>query len=293
MIYYVSFSNQGCFDHGGIRTALASRYDFQTMTLRALLFDLDGTLADTECLGHRPAYNRAFKKLGLSFRWGPKLYRKLLSQPGGQERLLHYLKRYQPELGDHQAAVEADPQAWTRSVHDLKSRYFRRLVRRGRVPLRPGVARLMQEARAAGLRIAIVTSSTRATLRAILQHSLGASLMQEIELMVCGEEVERKKPAPDLYLLALARLDLSARECLAIEDSAAGLAAASAAGVRTVITINDNTAHEQFDRALLVLDTLGEPGLPATAMHGAIEGGHVTVDTLRKLAEPIAPLRAA
>lgn len=263
------------------------------MTLRALLFDLDGTLADTERLGHRPAYNRAFKKLGLSFRWGPKLYRKLLKQPGGQERLLHYLKRYQPELGAHQAAAEADPQGWIRSVHDLKSRYFRRLVRRGRVPLRPGVARLMQEARSAGLRIAIVTSASRATLKPILRHSLGAALMQQVELLVCGEDVERKKPAPDLYHLALARLDLAARECIAIEDSAHGLAAATAAGVATVITTNDNTAHEPFDAALLVLDTLGEPGVPVAVLQGALDGSHVTIDALRRLLDPVVPQRAA
>lgn len=262
------------------------------MTLRALLFDLDGTLADTERLGHRPAYNRAFRKLGLSFRWGPKLYRKLLKQPGGQERLLHYLKRYRPELGDHRAAAEADPQSWIQSVHDLKSRYFRRLVRRGRVPLRPGVARLMNEARGAGLRIAIVTSASRATLKPILRHSLGATLAQQIELLVCGEDVEHKKPAPDLYHLALARLDLAPRECIAIEDSASGLAAATAAGVPTLITTNDNTVHESFESALLVLDTLGEPGAPATVLHGALEGGHVTVANLQRLL-PMAPQRAA
>lgn len=263
------------------------------MTLRALLFDLDGTLADTERLGHRPAYNRAFRKLGLSFRWGPKLYRKLLKQPGGQERLLHYLKRYQPELGEHQAAAEADPQGWTQSVHDLKSRYFRRLVRRGRVPLRPGVARLMQEARSAGLRLAIVTSASRATVRPILRHTLGAALMQEIEVLVSGEDVQHKKPAPDLYHLALARLDLPPGDCVAIEDSAMGLAAAAAAGVPTLITTNDNTAHERFDAALLVLDTLGEPGAPVTVLQGALDGDHVTVASLRRLLEPVAPLRAA
>jgi HAD superfamily hydrolase (TIGR01509 family) len=263
------------------------------MTLRALLFDLDGTLADTERLGHRPAYNRAFRKLGLSFRWGPKLYRKLLKQPGGRERLLHYLKRYQPELGEHQAAAESDPHAWIQSVHDLKSRYFRRLVRRGRVPLRPGVARVMQEARSAGLRLAIVTSASRATVRPILRHSLGAALMQQVELLVCGEDVENKKPAPDLYHLALARLDLGPRECIAIEDSAMGLAAATAAGVPTLITTNDDTMHERFDDALLVLDALGEPEAPATVLQGSLDGRYVTVDDLRRLLGPVAPQRAA
>lgn len=267
------------------------------MTLRALLFDVDGTLADTERLGHRPAYNRAFKKLGLSFRWGPKLYRKLLRQPGGRERLLHYLKRYQPDLGEHAATAANDPEGWVRSVHELKSRYFRRMVRRGVVPLRPGVARLMREAREAGMRIAIVTSASRATLKPLLRHSLGPELMKEIELFVCGEDVQHKKPAPDLYLKALARMDLAARDCMAIEDSAMGLAAATAAGIATVITTNDNTVHEEFERALLVLDNLGEPGAPARASHGKLESGCVTVASLLKLAgnqtERSVPLRFA
>jgi len=265
------------------------------MTLRALLFDLDGTLADTERLGHRPAYNRAFRKLGLPFRWGPKLYRKLLRKTGGQERLLHYLERYQPELGEHQAAVATDPEAWTQAVHDLKSRYFRRLVRGGRVPLRPGVARLMSEARAGGLRLGIVTSASRATLKPILRHSLGAELVEQFDVRVCGEDVEHKKPAPDLYLLALARLDLSARECVAIEDSELGVAAAAAAGIATVVTTNANTAHEDFDRAQLVVDTLGELDAPSTVLHGRLDAPCVTLTALRALVDPdaSAPSRAA
>lgn len=265
------------------------------MTLRALLFDLDGTLADTERLGHRPAYNRAFRKLGLPFRWGPKLYRKLLRKAGGQERLLHYLQRYQPELGEHQRAVEDDPEGWTQAVHELKSRYFRRLVRRGRVPLRPGVARLMAEARGAGLRLAIVTSASRATLKPILRHSLGDDLVEQFDVLVCGEDVEHKKPAPDLYLLALARLDLAPRECVAIEDSETGVAAAVGAGIVTVVTTNANTAHEDFDHAQLVVDTLGEPDAPCAVLHGQLDAPCVTVAALRALLDPdaSAPLRAA
>lgn len=259
------------------------------MTLKAVLFDVDGTVADTEQLGHRPAYNRAFKKLGFGFRWGPKLYRRLLKHPGGKERLVHYLKRYQPELGGMEVAAQADPEQWARDVHKLKSKYFRRLVRRGRVPLRPGVARLIAEARAAGLRIAIVTSASRATLTPLLRHSLGPDLAEQIELIVSGENVAQKKPAPDLYLLALARLDLPAHDCLAIEDSAMGLAAAGAARVPTIITTNANTAHEEFEKALLVLDSLGEPGHPARALAGVLEGECVTVATLRRLHESIAP----
>lgn len=263
------------------------------MALHAILFDLDGTLADTERLGHRPAYNRAFRKLGLSFRWGPKLYRKLLKQPGGEERLLHYLKRYRPPLGEHEPAAQADPESWAESVHHLKSRYFRRLVRRGRVPLRAGVARLLAEAHAAGVRTAIVTSASRATLRPLLRHSLGAELAAQIDVIVCGEDVARKKPYPDLYLLALTRLGLAPQECLAIEDSSMGLESARAAGVATLVTTNDNTVDQDFTGAVLVLDTLGEPGTPATAQAGVLEGDCVTLATVRKLLEPVAPLRAA
>lgn len=253
---------------------------------------MDGTLADTESLGHRPAYNRAFRKLGLDFRWGPKLYRKLLKKTGGQERLLHYLKRYQPELGEHAAAAQADPGLWTRTVHELKSRYFRRMVRRGRVPLRPGVARLMLEAHAAGLRIGIVTSASRASVKPMLRHGLGPKLKACVDVLVCGDDVSRKKPHPDLYRLALERLAVPASACLAIEDSASGLASALAAGIATLITTNSNTAHEDFAGAALVLDSLGEPAAPLAAL----AEGWVTVAALRRLhaqASPDSGTRAA
>jgi HAD superfamily hydrolase (TIGR01509 family) len=265
------------------------------MTLRALLFDLDGTLADTERLGHRPAYNRAFKKLGLPFRWGPKLYRKLLRHAGGRERLLHYLEDYAPDLGEHRPEVERDPRAWAKNVHALKSRYFRRLVRRGEVPLRPGVARLMNEAKAEGLRLAIVTSASRSTLAPILRHSLGAALVRQFDVLVCGRDVEHKKPAPDLYLLALRRLELAPGQCVAIEDSGSGLAAATAAGIATIVTTNDDTAQDDFTAAQLVIDTLGEPEAPCRVLQGRLDGGQVTVRALRELLTPpaTAPRRAA
>lgn len=256
-------------------------------TLRAVLFDVDGTLADTERNGHRKAYNRAFRKLGLSFRWGPKLYRRLLKQPGGRERLRYYLDRYQPPLGEHAEAVGEAEDAWVQHVHELKSRYFRRLVRRGQLPLRPGVARLMREADQAGLQIAIVTNASRATLRPLLRYSLGEELADRIDLVVCGEEGLAKKPAPDLYLLALQRLGVKARECVAIEDSAMGLEAATAAGISTVITVNGETEDQDFSDALLVLDSLGEPNAPAKALRGVLNGrACVTTDFLRELIRP-------
>lgn len=238
------------------------------MSLRALLFDVDGTLADTEKLGHRPAYNKAFKELGLSWSWGPKLYRRLLRQPGGRERLHHYLHRYDPELGEHAEPVRKDSAAWVNDVHKTKSRHFRSLLKRGRVPLRPGVARLMHEALDQELRLAIVTNASRATLEPVLQHSLGKELRDQVEVIVCGEDVAHKKPAPDLYLRALDALQLPASDCVALEDSAMGLRAATAAGLATVITVNDNTAHEDFSAAMMVVDALGEPEQAASVLQG-------------------------
>jgi beta-phosphoglucomutase-like phosphatase (HAD superfamily) len=153
----------------------------------------------------------------------------------------------------------------------------------------------MREVDAAGIRIGIVTSASRATLRTVLRHSIGAELADRIDVVVGGEDVAQKKPAPDLYLVALARLDVAARDCVAIEDSAMGLAAATAAGVATVITTNDNTLHEEFDAAALVLDSLGEPELPALATHGDLPEGWVTVATLLRLVArgPAPPLTQA
>lgn len=254
------------------------------MSLRALLFDVDGTLADTEALGHRPAYNRAFRALGLPFRWGPKLYRKLLAQPGGKERLKHFVTHYQPELGSHAAAAQADLDAWVAEVHALKSRYFRQLMRQGRVPLRPGIARLIREAHADNVRLAIVTNASRKTLEPVLQYSMGPELAGILDVIASGEEVTHKKPAPDVYRLALRRLGLAPEECVALEDSAMGLKAARAAGVPAVVTINADTAGQDFEGAALVLSSLGEPGAPAKALRGELKPvPWLTLSALRRL----------
>ncbi len=252
------------------------------MTLRAVLFDVDGTLADTEALGHRPAYNRAFRKLGLSFRWGPKLYRKLLKQPGGRERLKYYVQHYQPELGSEADEVARDLDAWVAKVHELKSGYFKRFMRSGRVPLRPGIARLMRDSREAGLRLAIVTNASLKTLRPVLKYSMGPELAAEVEVIASGEEVLRKKPAPDLYRLAMQRLGVEPDECVALEDSEMGLKAAAAAGVPAVVTVNSDTLEQDFSEATLVVSSLGEPGAPTRVLKGQL--GHfpwVTMETLR------------
>lgn len=263
------------------------------MTLRAVLFDVDGTLADTEALGHRPAYNSAFRKLGLKLRWGPKLYRRLLRLPGGRERLKYYIQRYRPPLGDQQAEADADLDAWVAKVHELKSRYFRRRMRQGRVPLRPGIARLMREARNSGLKLAIVTNASLKTLQPVLKYCMGPELAAEIDVIASGEEVAHKKPAPDLYRLALRRLGVAADECVALEDSEMGLEAAAAAGIPAVVTVNRDTLEQDFSEAALVMSSLGEPGAPARVLRGMLSGPRwVTIADLQRLAQAARPTPA-
>lgn len=246
------------------------------MKLRALLLDVDGTLADTESHGHRPAYNQAFRQLGLKFRWSPRLYRKLLAQPGGRERLTYYLRHYHPELGAQADAARSDQAAWVDSVHELKSRYFHAYVRKGKVPLRPGIARLIAEAKAAGVKVALVSNASRESLNAVLNHGM-PGLAAQVDLIVSGADVAAKKPSPDPYLHALRALNLSAGQCIALEDSAMGLKAATAAGITTIITRNENTLDDDFSSASLVLDCLGEPSLPVSAIRGKLEGGWLTL----------------
>lgn len=254
------------------------------MVLKAILFDVDGTLADTEALGHRPAYNRAFRELGLTFRWGPKLYRKLLKQPGGRERLKYYFTQYEPELGAHQASANADLDAWVTRVHETKSRYFRRYMKHGRVPLRAGIARLMREAHESNVQLAIVTNASRKTLEPVLEYSMGPELADEIKVIASGEEVKNKKPAPDVYQLAMQRLGVQPQECVALEDSEMGLEAASAAGARVVVTVNSDTVEQDFTEASLVVSSLGEPGAPTRVLKGQLTGyPWVTLDTLKVL----------
>lgn len=232
------------------------------MALKALLFDVDGTLADTEPHGHLPAYNKAFNELGLGWKWSRKLYRTLLLQPGGRERLSHYIDEYDPDLGDHQQAVDDDQKAWVNELHATKSKHFGQLVEKGKVPLRPGVRRLIEEAHAQDIRVAIVSNASRASLDALLGHVLGDGLMDIIDFVQDGEQVKNKKPAPDAYQQALKKLSVNADECLAIEDSDIGNQAALAAGIGTIITVNADTRHHEFPGALLVVDKLGEPASP-------------------------------
>jgi HAD superfamily hydrolase (TIGR01509 family) len=259
------------------------------VTLRALLFDLDGTLAETESYGHRPAYNDAFRELGLSFRWGERLYKRLLERASGKERLHHYLRRYRPELGPHADAIAESEEAWVEHVHALKSQHFDRRLSQGEVPLRPGVSRLLHEASDSGLRLAVVSNASARSIKSFLKHGLGSNLTRRVSLVVGGESGLKRKPAPDLYRHALDRLKLAHYECIAIEDSEVGLAAARGAGIPTVITVNAETLSQDFQGASLVLDHLGDPGATAAVLRGHMDEPWLTLKTLRRIAQQAAP----
>ena len=235
--------------------------------LQALLFDVDGTLADTERDGHRVAFNRAFREWGLDWDWGVALYGQLLAVTGGKERILYYLERFRPEF-----PRPDDLSGFVAELHKAKTRHYTEMLGEGAIPLRPGVKRLLAEAKAAGLRLAVATTTTPANVSALLDSTLGADASHTFELIAAGDIVPRKKPAPDIYVCAMGRMSLSPERCLALEDSRNGVRSARDAGIQSVVvTVNDYTRAEDFTGASLVVDTLGEPGAPPRVLEGLID----------------------
>jgi HAD superfamily hydrolase (TIGR01509 family) len=242
------------------------------MTLLALLFDVDGTLADTERDGHRPAFNQAFKDAGLDWDWDPALYGKLLGVTGDKERIKHYIEHYRP---DYQKPAHFND--LVAELHQAKTRHYVALAARGDIPMRPGVKRLLAEARTAGLRLGIATTTTPENVTALLEHSLAAGSQDWFEVIAAGDIVPSKKPAPDIYHYALEAMGLNPADCLAFEDSENGLRSSLGAGLKTLVTVNDYTRDHDFTGAAAVLSDLGEPGAPAQRLAGG-EPGQAVVD---------------
>jgi HAD superfamily hydrolase (TIGR01509 family) len=225
-------------------------------TLHALIFDVDGTLADTERDGHRLAFNTAFAEHGLDWHWDEALYGELLAVTGGKERIRFYAERHAPEM-----LASADFPELVRRLHLAKTAHYVRIVDQGGLPLRPGVAHLIAEARAAGVRLAIATTTSPENVTTLLRASLAAAATDWFEVIGAGDVVPHKKPAPDIYHWVLERLGLPATACLAIEDSENGLQSSLAAGIPTVVTISEYTAGHDFRGARAVLPDLSATGL--------------------------------
>lgn len=230
--------------------------------LKALLFDVDGTLADTED-GHLIAFNLTFAEYGLDWSWSEELYDELLSVTGGRERIKYYIEQYNPSF-----ERPDDLDAFIRSLHKKKTEHFVHLMSEGSIPLRPGVKRLITEAREQGMRLAITTTTTPANVEALLTNAMDPDAMSWFELIAAGDMVPAKKPAPDVYLYALEKLNLSPEECIALEDSENGIRSSLGANIKTIIAINKYTRGHDFTGAAIVLDQWGEPGQPFTVLSG-------------------------
>ena len=225
--------------------------------LKALIFDVDGTLADTES-AHMAAFNQAFAELGLDWVWTDDMYLELLHVSGGKERILHYWQQRDP------AILQADApalQAQVNRLHALKTVAYEQAVNRGAVRLRPGVLNLIDEARQAGLQLAIATTTSPANIAALLRHAMGADWRLNFSAIGDAGTAPIKKPHPQVYLQVLDALKLPAAQCLALEDSRNGLQAAMAAGIATIITPNPFTAHHDFTGALRVVPDLSQVSL--------------------------------
>lgn len=239
-------------------------------SLQAIIFDVDGTLADTERDGHRVAFNRAFAAAGLPWHWTVDLYGSLLEVAGGKERIQFYLDRYQPEVQPPVSNSEL-PQ-WIAALHRHKTTHYKELLREGNIPLRPGVRRLIATARDEGIRLAIATTSALDNVLALLETALAPDSLTWFEVIAAGDIVPTKKPAPDIYHYVLQTLQLQPPQCLVIEDSQQGLQAALQAHLTTLVTLNDYTRHHNFAGAALVINHLGEPDLPFQVLQGTHPG---------------------
>ena len=235
-------------------------------SLRGLIFDVDGTLAETE-EGHRQAFNEVFADFAIPWRWAPDHYRELLRVTGGKERILRHAHTHDP---GRLAAIEANIAA----LHSAKNQRYAAWVEASGGALRPGVRRLIDEARASGLRLAIATTTSRANVEALLAAAFGAEGPALFTAIVCSEDVRRKKPDPEVFTLALERLALPPHACIAFEDSRNGLLAAQAANLRVIVTPSLYSEHEDFAGAALIVSDLD---------HG-VEDRPLTLETLEALA---------
>lgn len=254
--------------------------------VKALIFDCDGVIADTERYGHLPAFNQTFEEFGLPVRWTEEEYGVKLKIAGGKERMASLLTNEFIRQAHLSTDVE-EQRKMLAEWHKRKTAIFKEIVQAGRLPGRPGIARIVDEAIANHWKLAIASTSAEESVRAILEHVVGQDHATHFEILA-GDIIPNKKPAPDIYLLALERLRTAPEEAIVIEDPRNGLLAAIAAGLRCVVTLSSYTVHEDMQEAVLVVSHLGDPDNPVLVLANrgkAIPGTYITLSDLEACLE--------
>ena len=230
--------------------------------IKAIIFDQDGVIIDTERDGHRVAFNKTFKEFGFDFQWDVDYYHELLQIAGGKERMRHHLhtkgfgREVKPEKEDE----------LIKAMHKRKTEIFIELIKEGALPLRPGIKRIMKEAMNRGLKVGICTTSNEKA-----AHAVAYEILKDIkfDFVLAGDVVKKKKPDPEIYLLGLKKGCLKPEECIVVEDSRNGLLAAKAAGMNIVVTTNYYTEKEDLREADIIVTCLGDPdGEKGKLKHG-------------------------
>lgn len=247
--------------------------------LKAVIFDVDGTLAETERDGHRIAFNLAFLEMGYDWVWDEELYGELLTVAGGRERIVHYLRTYNPDFPQTHP-----PALFSEQIYRVKTRHYMTLLSTRKISLRSGVKRLIAEIREADLRMAIATSSTTENVTMLITQTLGCDALDWFECIATGDLAMDKKPEPAIFHHCIDSLGLSADDCLVIEDSENGVKAAVAAGIPTIVTFNDYTEQDDFSGALAVFDQLGNPRQACQQHYGSpISNRYLKVEDLKTI----------
>jgi len=228
---------------------------------KVLIFDCDGVLGDTEQYGHLPAFNRMWREMGVPWEWSAEEYGRKLKIGGGKERMSslfrdpEFLAAY-PELPTGEEARKELVAEW----HRRKSEIYKEIIGSGRIPPRPGVRRISEEALSRGWILAVASTSAPESVDAVLRHAVGEATAARFALVLAGDCVKAKKPSPDIYILTAGRLGVLREQCVVVEDSANGLQAATGAGMRCVVTVSGYTRDEDFSTAAIVVTCLGDPG---------------------------------
>jgi len=255
----------------------------------ALIFDCDGVLADTERDGHRPAFNQTFAEAGIPVQWSEEDYADKLRIGGGKERMASLLTDEFVAANGLPADAEGQKELLA-GWHRRKTEIYKEMVRAGRLPGRPGIARIVDEALQAGWSLAVASTSAEESVRAVLEHVVGVETAASFAVFA-GDVVAAKKPDPAIYVLALERMGVDADDAIVVEDSRNGLLAAVGAGLRCLVTVSGYTADEDMSEAVLVVTSLGDPGEPARVLanrSAARPGAEVTLADLEAcLREPL------